>query len=185
MLRYSKSEKVYFVSELNQESDGTTILSGFTGGHDSQFLYTGMTEELARQHIKLSGNVNIHYTNEESMAFISKAIDLRKYWESPEQLDSTDVESWISVMLPNRDVLHIQLATDHASRIIGTMIYENPKESPLSFGDRMTPDLRFLELQVINLVNPVLTRWQAEDSDNRGDGNSENIPDAEQKSPAN
>ena len=88
MLRFFKSEMVYFVSELKQTSDGTTTLSGFIGGADSQFLYTGMTEELARKHIALSGNTEVPITNEEMRVFIAKANEMRVRWGSPSRSSS-------------------------------------------------------------------------------------------------
>jgi len=163
MLRYSKSEKVYRVAEIRQSSEGSTTLSGFTEGKDSQFLYTGMTRESALQHIALSDIANVTTTDDELRSIISKLNQLKQAFPASKHIAPPEATFFISVRLPNHAGLHIQFTSNNPQARVETMIYVNPNEKPSTDGHRMDPDLGFLELQVINLTKPVLSRWQEDD----------------------
>jgi hypothetical protein len=163
MLRYSKSEKVYGVAEIRQSSDGATTLSGFTEGKDSQFLYTGMTRESALQHIALSDIPKIAATNEELRSIISELNQLKQAFPASKNIAPPEAAEFISVRLPNHADLHIQFTSNHPQTRVETMIYVNPNEWPSTVGNGMDPDLKFLELQIINLTKPVLSHCQEDD----------------------
>jgi len=163
MLRHSKSEKVYHVAELRQSSEGATTLSGFTEGKDSEFLYTGMTRESALQHIALSGISRVATTDDELRNIISKLNQLRQEFPAPKHITPPETASFISTRLPNHADLHIQFTSNHPQARVETMIYVNTNEKPSTDSNHMDPDLRFLELQMINLTKPVLSHWQEDD----------------------
>lgn len=158
MMRAHKGEMTYGVREIRHQAGGELVISGFTEDDDCRFLHLGMNAAVARKRIAVAGLTELPADPVKLREVLDAINRLRRQPGFPTPGELSVAAPWVALRLPNQLVLHLATTSAPAGDRIGAMVVTPAApDGVLAVG---LPDFPCLEVELINLRTPVLSRFK-------------------------